>query len=93
MWDRATPTPCRNCGAKIAYEATPRVRTCRKRDCITRLSARNPGPYCLAHTPNLVDAPDPTYRVPYRYAAERFLDGIPDRLTPAERARYARGDW
>lgn len=77
------------------------VRICHERRCTTRLSRYNVGPRCWFHTPMtfrahgngrkaeidklvLVDGPN---------MSNRFLEGVPDTLSPEDRELIRSGEW
>jgi hypothetical protein len=72
------------------------IRVCRKRGCITNLSASNPGTHCWAHTLDLTQTDHPAphlkrrVQVPRNVMSSRFLGGLPGSytMTPAEQAHW-----
>lgn len=89
--------PPRGCGATVF---ATRRRVCRETSCITRLSVRDPGPFCFAHTPDLTDG-GPAHiafrdrGILRRPMADAFVAGIDGAyvLTRDDRESYQRGDW
>ena len=76
------------------------IRVCKQRGCITNLSRFNPGTHCWEHTPDLTQTDRPPQHVRFQYPvstkgimSDTFVKGLPGayRITPAERAYWARG--